>query len=148
MENPKPPEILRLILEGEGLGTPYMGAYATSAKDPEFGQTSRPIHPKLERKLCDLGIQQLFSHQAEAYDRATAGEDVVVVTGTNSGKSLCYMLPAYEALLSEPAARVLAIYPTKALAQDQLQRFEALRPWEDLRCGVYDGTRLSLSALP
>ena len=139
MKNSTPPELLRLILEGEGLGTPYMGAYATEARDPEFEEPSRPMHPKLREKLREIGIERLFRHQAEAYDIATAEKDVIVVTGTNSGKSLCYMLPAYEALLGEPAGRVLAVYPTKALAQDQLQRFEALRPWEDLRCGVYDG---------
>jgi DEAD/DEAH box helicase domain-containing protein len=89
--------------------------------------------------LQGIGIDRLFTHQAMAFDLATQGNDVLAVTGTNSGKSLCYMLPIFEGLLAEPAGRVLAIYPTKALAQDQLQRFEALRPWSDMRCGVYDG---------
>lgn len=133
------PAILHRLLEGEGLGTPYRGAYATPERPPEFAETSRPIHPRILERLGERGISRLFTHQALAYDEVTAGKDVLVVTGTNSGKSLCYMLPAYEALLAEPQAKVLAIFPTKALAQDQLSRFEALRPWPDLRCGVYDG---------
>src|SRR5262249_26472199 len=112
---------------------------ALPEKDADFEIPNHPIHPKLQESLQRLGVTELFAHQAHSFDHATAGRDVLAVTGTNSGKSLCYMLPAFELLLSEPAARVLAIYPTKALAQDQLQRFEALRPWPEIRCGVYDG---------
>lgn len=133
------PDVLKRLLEGEGLGTPYMGAYGLPSREPKFGELRRPLPAKLEEALARLGIPSLFAHQARSYDEITAGRDVCVVTGTNSGKSLCYMLPAFDALLKEPAARVLAIYPTKALAQDQLGRFEALRPWPDFRCGVYDG---------
>jgi DEAD/DEAH box helicase domain-containing protein len=133
------PEILHRLLEGEGMGTPYMGSYATPERAPEYAETSRPMHPRLAARLSEIGISRLFTHQAASYDLVTSRRDTVVVTGTNSGKSLCYMLPGFEALMGEPAARVLAIYPTKALAQDQLERFERLRPWEEFRCGVYDG---------
>ncbi len=133
------PPLLKSVLEAEGLGTPYLGAYAVEARSPTYAETMRPVHPRLAARLADIGIERLFSHQALAYDRVTAGRDVLVVTGTNSGKSLCYMLPAFEALLAEPMARVLTLYPTKALAQDQLARFEALRPYDDNRCAVYDG---------
>jgi len=139
MSKPGMPPLLRSVLEAEGLGTPYMGAFAVEAREPEFAEPSRPIHPRLQERLAGIGVERLFTHQARAFDAATAGKDVVVVTATNSGKSLCYMLPAFEALAAEPMARILTLYPTKALAQDQLGRFEALRPFDDLRCAVYDG---------
>lgn len=133
------PETLKRLLEGEGLGTPYMGAFALPERPPAFAETEQSLPDRLREALAKQGIEKLFTHQAHAYDAVRRGEDVCAVTGTNSGKTLCYMLPAYATLLEEPVARVLAIYPTKALAQDQLGRFEALRPYPDLRCGVYDG---------
>jgi len=66
------------------------------------------------------GMAQLYSHQAETYDAVQRHEDVVVVTPTASGKTLCYNVPVLARLLREPAARALYLFPTKALAQDQL----------------------------
>ena len=91
----------------------------------------------LER-LTALGVGQLFSHQADAYDAAMSGKDVVVVTGTNSGKTLCYNLPALHFIQTEPAARMLYMFPTKALAQDQLGKLSDLLP-DGIRAGTYDG---------
>lgn len=141
MSDPAPamPEILKQVLQEEGLGTPYLGAYGLPSRNPEFGEFPRASPAKLREALGRLGIETLFTHQAAAYEAVMDGKDVCVVTRTNSGKSLCYMLPAYDLLLGEPAARVMALYPTKALAQDQLDRFEALRPWPEFRIGVYDG---------
>jgi DEAD/DEAH box helicase domain-containing protein len=84
------------------------------------------------------GLDRLFTHQARAFDEASAGKDLVVVTGTNSGKTLCYNLPALNWSLTEPAARMLYLIPTKALAQDQLGRLEKLMP-PSVRAGAYDG---------
>src|SRR4051812_13901318 len=67
-----------------------------------------------------------------------SGSDVVVVTGTNSGKTLCYNLPSLHFIQSEPAARMLYLFPTKALAQDQLGKLSALLP-DGIRAGTYDG---------
>ncbi len=101
------------------------------------------LHPALQTALHQRQIKQLYSHQAAAVTQALAGDNLVVVTPTASGKTLCYNLPVLDALLREPAARALYLYPTKALAQDQqaeLQRWEAtLPPTAALHAAVYDG---------
>src|SRR5262245_9181813 len=65
------------------------------------------------------GISALYTHQSDAVAAALHGENVVVVTGTASGKTLCYNLPVLHTLLNNPEARALYLFPTKALAQDQ-----------------------------
>lgn len=97
------------------------------------------IHARLRERLDGLGYGELYSHQAHAFDAAMSGEDVVVVTGTNSGKTLCYNLPAVQKLMAEPVARALYLYPTKALTQDQRGKLEDLLKGTDLRCATYDG---------
>lgn len=97
------------------------------------------FHRRLQERLEKLEVTKLFTHQAQAYDAAMAGKDLVVVTGTNSGKTFCYNLPAVQLCLSEPAAKCLYLFPTKALAQDQLSRLEALAPSPEIRVGTYDG---------
>lgn len=98
-----------------------------------------PMHPKLGDALKALGIDHLFSHQALAYDAVSRGEDVVVVTGTNSGKTFCYNLPVIQRCLTEPVCRALYLFPTKALAQDQRGKLEQLARYADVRCATYDG---------
>ncbi len=78
-------------------------------------------------------------HQAEAVRLARGGKDVLVTTGTNSGKSLCFMVPALAACTEEPLARALLIYPTKALAQDQHERLVTLGQPLGIRASTYDG---------
>ncbi|MEZ4660759.1 MAG: DEAD/DEAH box helicase [Caldilineaceae bacterium] len=78
------------------------------------------LHPALQNVLQQRGIQQLYSHQAQAVDLALNGHNLVIVTPTASGKTLCYNLPVLHSLLNDPAARALYLFPTKALAQDQL----------------------------
>lgn len=109
------------------------------ARDAKLDQPRMPMHPRLVEKLDALGLNRMYSHQAHAYDAAMQGEDLVVVTGTNSGKTLCYNLPAMQMCLSEPAVRALYLFPTKALAQDQLGRLDQLLPGHDIRAGTYDG---------
>lgn len=96
------------------------------------------LHPRTLERLHAIGVDSLYSHQAEAVQAATIRKNVVVATGTGSGKSLCFLLPLIESLLREPVARALLVYPTKALAQDQAQKIEAILP-EGFRCAVYDG---------
>lgn len=95
--------------------------------------------PALVSRLQAFGIERLYSHQSEAARAAIAGEDVLVVTGTDSGKTLCYNIPSLHLALTEPAARVLYLYPTKALAQDQLRKLLALIEGLPVRAGTYDG---------
>ncbi|HVF01474.1 MAG TPA: DEAD/DEAH box helicase [Rubrobacteraceae bacterium] len=90
---------------------------------------------ELARALNMMGATRLYSHQLEAYEMVRAGKNVIVATATASGKSLCYKIPAFENALVSASNRALFLYPTKALAQDQLQKIQKLK----LR-GVYPAT--------
>lgn len=109
---------------------------------PGHGATLCPLpdhlHPKTLERLRSAGLGSLYSHQATALEMHAEGKNVVVATGTGSGKSLCYLIPILENLRREPAVRAMIVYPTKALAQDQAQKIEALFSG-DFRCAVYDG---------
>ena len=104
-----------------------------------------PIPPFLPDKLQELlmqkGITKLYSHQAAALNGVREGRDIVVVTPTASGKTLCYNLPVTQALLDDEEARALYLFPTKALAQDQVAE---LMEWSDklggkIKTYTYDG---------
>lgn len=100
------------------------------------------MHPQLVQSLRHRGIERLYCHQAEAFSAARRGEHTVVTTGTASGKSLTYLLPVVQAVLEDPSARSILLFPTKALTQDQLRGVIALTDsLSDLRieAGVYDG---------
>jgi DEAD/DEAH box helicase domain-containing protein len=90
---------------------------AVTAPFPEW------LDPRIAGALRGRGIDSLYSHQAEALEQLRAGRDVVIVTPTASGKSLCYDLPVMQALAEDPSARALYLFPTKALSQDQLAGF-------------------------
>ncbi|MCW5849188.1 MAG: DEAD/DEAH box helicase [Anaerolineae bacterium] len=90
----------------------------------------------LHQALLQRGITHLYTHQAQAIDAAARGEHVCVVTPTASGKSLCYLLPTLQRLTTDPQARALYLFPTKALAQDQLAE---LRRWPAVAAATYDG---------
>ncbi len=95
-------------------------------RSAKFGALRSPLHPDLQAQLRSEGIERLYSHQAEAVNAALAGRHVVVVTSTASGKTLCYNLPVLAAILEQPTARALYLFPTKALAQDQLRSLQVL----------------------
>jgi DEAD/DEAH box helicase domain-containing protein len=98
------------------------------------------LDPRVAEALRARGITELYSHQARAWALVDKGEHVVVVTPTASGKTLCYNLPVLQTLLAQPDARVLYLFPTKALAQDQLAELEELaRSLPELRMFTYDG---------
>ena len=96
------------------------------------------LHPELGAAISKEGIKHLYSHQREAYELVRAGENVVVATATASGKSLCYKIPAFENALRSPASRALLLYPTKALAQDQLGKIRAFK-LRGVHPATYDG---------
>jgi DEAD/DEAH box helicase domain-containing protein len=81
---------------------------------------------RLRRALAARGIEQLYTHQAEAFHHVLAGRNVVTITPTASGKTLCYNGPVLDAILKDPSTRALYLFPTKALAQDQLAELHAL----------------------
>jgi len=111
----------------------------------EASATFAPLPPELSpgliAALAGRGIDRLYSHQADAYRAVRQGRHLVVVTPTASGKTLCYNLPVLQRLLEDPQRRALYLFPTKALAQDQLAELSALKhglPIE-LRADTYDG---------
>jgi len=81
---------------------------------------------RLRRALAARGIEQLYTHQAEAFQHALSGRNVVTTTPTASGKTLCYNAPVLDAILKDHSTRALYLFPTKALAQDQLAELHAL----------------------
>ncbi len=114
------------------------------ARGAAYAEPAKPIHPVVERALQFQGIKRLYTHQADAINAIRDGRDVVIVTGTASGKTLCYNLPVIETLLEDPDARALYLFPTKALARDQLgvlKRFAEHDPSlaECVRAATYDG---------
>lgn len=114
------------------------------AREGRFARPARPLADAIVRLLESRGIEQLYCHQVSALEAARAGDDLVVVTGTASGKTLCYNLPIIEAALADPNAKALYLFPTKALAQDQLKGLlELVADDRELaaaiRPGVYDG---------
>jgi DEAD/DEAH box helicase domain-containing protein len=112
-----------------------------SAREAKF----RPVPSWVTSTLCEAyrakGIQELYSHQAATAELVHDGRNVVVVTPTASGKTLCYNLPVLNAVLENPDTRALYLFPTKALAQDQLAELHDLSKRLDDCFGVftYDG---------
>ena len=109
-----------------------------SAQTVEFAED---VSPKLRRALAQMGIEQLYSHQAEAYRRVRQGENIAVVTPTASGKTLCYNLPVVQTILEKPDTRALYLFPTKALSQDQVVELQEIVDLlgEDIRTFTFDG---------
>ena len=107
----------------------------------DYAPMSAWLDERIVAGLASRGIHQLYTHQAEAIEAVHRGEDVVVVTPTASGKTLCYALPTLQAIAEDPAARALFLFPTKALGQDQVTELGALAASAGLSIvtSTYDG---------
>lgn len=90
------------------------------AVEAQYAPFPEATDPRLVKAIGSRGITQLYTHQAEAIAHAMAGRNVVTITPTASGKTLCYNMPVMDAILKDPSTRALYLFPTKALAQDQL----------------------------
>jgi len=122
------------LLQGEELA--YVGT--EPARDAQTIPLPGELHPRVTEALAAQGIDQLYTHQAEAWDAAARGDHLIVTTGTASGKTLAFNLPVLDALAREPKKRALYLYPTKALAQDQLRSLGSFK-LPRLRAAIYDG---------
>jgi DEAD/DEAH box helicase domain-containing protein len=111
------------------------------AREAQWADFPTWVHPDLVSAYAAKGIRRLYTHQAEAAVAVHAGKNVVIVTPTASGKTLCYNLPVLNATLENSDSRALYLFPTKALAQDQLAELHDLNQRLDNRFGVftYDG---------
>jgi DEAD/DEAH box helicase domain-containing protein len=112
-----------------------------AAREAQFQPVPSWVKRELAAAYRAKGIEQLYSHQAAAAELAHGGKNIVVVTPTASGKTLCYNLPVLNAVLENPDTRALYLFPTKALAQDQLAELRDLAKRLDDCFGVftYDG---------
>ena len=114
------------------------------AAAPQWKDLPLELNPALAAALPRIDIHQLYSHQLESWQEVKEGHNIVVVTGTSSGKTLCYNLPILDLLLKNPEGRALYIFPTKALAQDQAQVLHQLMDKTDglspqVQFQIYDG---------
>jgi DEAD/DEAH box helicase domain-containing protein len=137
---PRTGELEPTSLAGMGRGAVDALGETVASLPPRPANLVEPpeLHPELMAALSKEGVERLYSHQREAYERVRAGENVVVATATASGKSLCYKIPALENALMSAASRALFIYPTKALAQDQLGKIRAFGV-RGVHPATYDG---------
>ena len=108
------------------------------AREAEFADLAVPLPAEVSGRIAARGIDRLYTHQAAAIDRLREGTSVAISTGTASGKSLCYQVPIVESVIEDRRDTALLIFPTKALAHDQLR---SLRSWliPGLRAVTFDG---------
>jgi len=129
-------------LEGEAARLQSITALRHFPPQPaDFVDFPEELSPAIREALRRRGIERLYSHQRDAFERVREGKNVVVVTPTASGKTLCYNLPVLDRVLREPETRALYLFPTKALSQDQLAELHSLITdiGADVRTFTYDG---------
>ena len=133
--------VLASLLEEPSIARGVVHHRHIPAKPAEFGPDPAWLDPRIRAGLASRGIERLYTHQSDAVEAVHAGEDIVVVTPTASGKTLCYALPVLQAIADDPAARALFLFPTKALGQDQVAEFSELSRAAGLSisAATYDG---------
>jgi DEAD/DEAH box helicase domain-containing protein len=119
-------DIVRELAPNDQTNEIITAVHHVPAREAQWAPMPGWIRPELVEAYRKKGIEQLYSHQAEAAERVHCGDNLVMVTPTASGKTLCYNLPVLNAILENPDTRALYIFPTKALAQDQLVELQDL----------------------
>ena len=135
------PTVLDRLLEEPSLARGVVHHAVIPPRAAAYADMPGWLDPRIVEGLAKRGIQSLYTHQEQAIQAVHRGEDVVVVTPTASGKTLCYALPALQAIAQDPSARALFLFPTKALGQDQVTEFGALSASAGLSIvtSTYDG---------
>ncbi len=133
--------VLERLLDEPSLARGIVHHERIPARDASFAELPPWIDRRIVAGLAARGIDRLYTHQADAIETVRAGDDVVVVTPTASGKTLCYAIPTLQAIAEDPAARALWLFPTKALGQDQVAEFSELSAAAGLAVSTatYDG---------
>ncbi len=121
-----PEAFLAALRQAKGYAGQIVHARTIPARGARYARLREPLSAPVRAALKASGTEQFYTHQAEAINAARAGHNLVVATSTASGKTLCFNVPVLEALARDPLARDLYLYPTKALAQDQLGKLNAL----------------------
>ncbi len=132
-------QLIAEMLDGPAARGQIVAVREVPARPARFAERLPKLSPAVAEALRAQGIERLWSHQAEAIKAAMAGEHVTVVAGTASGKTLCFFVPIAEAIQQRPTARALLIYPTKALAQDQLRKLADFGAGAVFVADTYDG---------
>ena len=135
-------EFIKSFLASKRLGPQVVFQKTLPTKRAKWAVPQAPWPPPIRAVMKSAGIKKLYRHQAEAIDLIRSGRHVIVATPTASGKTLVYDLPVLEHFLADPDATALYIFPLKALAQDQLQTFEALAAHLEAprpTAAIYDG---------
>lgn len=112
------------------------------ARDAIYQDIPDEMNEELKSCIRNMGFEKLYSHQAEMFSRAIKGENIVITTGTASGKSLAFYLPVIQRILENPSRRAIFIYPTKALTKDQLRNIISFVEYfgnQRIQAGIYDG---------
>jgi len=120
------PEILTRFEQSKSFRYNVTAKQVYPARTARLSEFPDQLDSRIQRVLAHRGIERLFSHQREAYDLVRKGENIVVVTPTASGKTLCYNLPVLQRILEDDATRALYLFPTKALSQDQMHELHDL----------------------
>jgi len=142
---PRRETVLQAVQQFEAISTkpesPVRSIRHLPARDGQYADIPSAVDPKLAAALTQRGIKQLYIHQAASFDHVHSGRNAVIVTPTASGKTLCYNLPVLNKLIEDPGARALYLFPTKALAEDQLTELHGAieQMGSDLKCFTYDG---------
>ena len=110
-----------------------------TSSEASYGQLAEPLSPALESVLDRFHLLPLYRHQAAAINAARSGENVVIATPAASGKTLCYNLVVLNAMLTDKGSRALYLFPTKALAQDQLRSLQELTSGLRVKHATFDG---------
>ncbi|XP_011014691.1 PREDICTED: putative ATP-dependent helicase hrq1 isoform X10 [Populus euphratica] len=136
-----PVEMVEHLREGIGSKGQIVHVEDIDSRKPIYVQVPNVLSDNMKSALKCMGITKLYSHQAESILASLSGKNVVVATMTSSGKSLCYNVPVLEALSQDLSACALYLFPTKALAQDQLRALAKMSKGFDtsINIGIYDG---------
>ncbi len=136
--------LLKAIDALRNLAAPYGSITTIKYLPPRPGSFSDyppGVHPRLVEALKKKGFGSLYSHQSQAWEKIREGNNVVVVTPTASGKTLCYNLPVLDCILRDPSSRAIYLFPTKALSQDQRAELDETIELlgEEIKIFTYDG---------
>ncbi|XP_061955870.1 uncharacterized protein LOC133677772 isoform X9 [Populus nigra] len=136
-----PVEMVEHLREGIGSKGQIVHVEDIDSRKPIYVQVPNVLSDNMKSALKCMGITKLYSHQAESILASLSGKNVAVATMTSSGKSLCYNVPVLEALSQDLSSCALYLFPTKALAQDQLRALAKMIKGFDtsINIGIYDG---------
>jgi len=134
---------IEAFLEELATGADYRGQIQhleiIPARPARYDELDVQLSPRVEAILDNLGLDRLYRHQVDAIKQVFAGKNVVIAAGTASGKTLCYTVPLAQAIHEDPTTRAILVYPTKALAQDQLNKLSDFGAGEVFTANTYDG---------